>query len=141
MTDSWEDWEKDDYEVPVLNVQQREEQLKRIEERRLVEESDNALTNKLFQKENNKEKDVEEDLVYEDLNQKPTINQTNTNNVNKTNQTNKTNKVNKNKENEQKQKELSKKLKEEKARREKEKDLFGEAEYDDEYANYEDKFY
>lgn len=127
MTDSWEDWEKDDYEVPVLNIQQTEEQLKRFKERRLVEESDNALANELF----------EEDLVYKDLKQKPSVLHKPHQQIN----VNKTNKVNKNKENEQKQKALSNILKEEKARRKKEKELFGEAEYDDEYAEYEDKFY
>ena len=139
MTDSWEDWEKDDYEVPVLNIQQTEEQLKRFEERRLVEESDNALANELFHKKE-KEKNVEEDLVYEDLKQKPSVLHKHDQQIN-VNKRHKTNKVNKNKENEQKQKALSNILKEEKARRKKEKELFGEAEYDDEYAEYEDKFY
>lgn len=123
MTDSWEDWENDDYEVPIL---QTEEQLKRLEERKLVEESDNALANELFQN--------EEDLVAKDK----TIHE-----LNKTEpvKKGKPEKNSKQKENEEKQKAASKKLKEEKAKREKERELFGDAYYDDEYADYEDRFY
>jgi transposase-like protein len=47
----------------------------------------------------------------------------------------------KQKENEQKQKELSKKLKEDKLRKERERELYGEAEEDDEYTKYDDMFY
>ncbi len=145
MSDTWEDWENDDYEVPVLNVQQTEEQLKRIEERKLVEESDNALTNDLFQKENktSKEKGVEEDLVYEELKLfEPSVKNKNITQKNQLSTKKKPEKkMNKQKENEEKQKAISKMLKEKKARREKEAELFGEVEYDDEYADYEDKFY
>ena len=42
-----DDWDCDNYIIPVLNVQNKE-QLKRLEERKLVEESDNALMNELF---------------------------------------------------------------------------------------------
>jgi hypothetical protein len=135
MTDSWEDWENEDYEVPVL---QTVEQLKRLEEQKLVEESDNALARDLF---GNKE---EEDLVYDEL---KCLDHTfkNANNTQKVQLPTKKYKpektLNKQKENEQKQKEISKKIKEEKAKREKEKELFGDVNYDDEYAEYEDKFY
>ena len=44
MSNNWDDWEHENYIVPVLNI----EQLKRLEEQRLVEESDNALTKDLF---------------------------------------------------------------------------------------------
>ena len=47
----------------------------------------------------------------------------------------------KQKENELKQKEFSKKNKEDKLRKEREKELYGEAEEDKEYAEYEDMFY
>ena len=50
MSDDWEDWENQDFVIPVLNVP-NEEQLKRLEERKLVEDSDNALTKDLFSNE------------------------------------------------------------------------------------------
>ena len=127
MTDSWED---QDFNIPVLNVP-NQEQLKRLEERRLVEESDNALTKDLFE---------EEDLVYEDLKQsenKVTIKPL----ASTEKKAPKKNAVNKHQENEHKQKEASnaaKLLKEMKLR---EREIFGEAEEYDEYAEYEDKYY
>ena len=129
MTDSWEDWEDEDYNAPVLNVP-NEEQLKRLEEQRLVEESDNALAKDLF----------EEDLVYEDLKQsetKVTIKPLSSTEK----KAPKKNAVNKQKENEQKQKEASKANKLLKEMKQRERDIFGEAEEDDEYAAYEDKYY
>jgi hypothetical protein len=65
MTDSWEDWENEDFEVPVLNVP-TQEQLKRLEEQKLVEEADNALARELFITINEEE---ERDLAYEELKQ------------------------------------------------------------------------
>jgi hypothetical protein len=123
MADSWEDWDNDDYEAPILQTQ---EQLKRLEEQKLVEEADNALARDLFQDD-------------EDLATKEVTNHT----ANKAVlvQKNKPEKNSKQKENEEKQKAASKKLKEEKAKREKEKELFGDAYYDDTYADYEDQFY
>jgi hypothetical protein len=64
MTDSWEDWENDDFEVPVLNVP-TQEQLKRLEDQKLAEEADNALARELFVTVN----EEEHDLVYEELKQ------------------------------------------------------------------------
>ncbi len=136
MTDSWEDWENEDFDVLVLNVP-TQEQLKRLEEQKLVEESDNAIARELF---NNDNEDLglafkpseKEEKIANDQNKKtpmPSI---------KNKQAKKTDKQ---KENEEKQKELSNKLKEEKKRREKEQEIFGYAEYDDEYADYEDQFY
>lgn len=49
--------------------------------------------------------------------------------------------VNKQKDNEAKQKATYENVKEAKAKRETEAELFGEVKYDDEYAEYEDKFY
>lgn len=130
MTDSWEDWENEDFDVVVLNIP-TQEQLKRLEEQKLVEESDNVLASDLFNNDIKKQ-----DLTYEQLKQsEPIKNIQLPANKNKPSK-----KTDKQKENEQKQKELSKKLKEEKARREKERELFGYAEYDDEYADYEDKY-
>jgi hypothetical protein len=126
-----EDWENEDFEVPVLNVQ-TQEQLKRLEEQKLVEEADNALTRELFRDNNKKD-----DLAYTELKHSAK----NTNIHQKAQLPSIKNKIDKKKENEQKQKDLSKKLKEEKAKKLKEKEIFGEAEYDDTYADYEDKFY
>ena len=44
MSDNWDDWDCDNYEITVLNM----EQSKYIEERKLVEESDNKIANQLF---------------------------------------------------------------------------------------------
>jgi MinD superfamily P-loop ATPase len=135
MTDSWEDWENEDFEVPVLNVA-TQEQLKRLEEQKLIEEADNELARELFITINK-----EEDLAYAELKQS----EKNKNIPQKVQLPAKKNKpekaVNKQKENEEKQKAASKKLKEEKAKKLKEQEIFGDAEYDDTYADYEDQFY
>ena len=127
MSDSWEN---EDFEIPVLNVR-TPEQLKRLEDQKLVEESDNALARELFRDNNKKD-----DLAYTELKLS-----TKNNIPQKAQLPSIKNKLDKQKENEQKQKDLSKKLKEDKAKKIKEKEIFGEAEYDDEYADYEDQFY
>lgn len=129
MSDDWEDWENEDFVIPVLSVP-NDEQLKRLEERKLIEESDNKLTNALFSNDNY------EDLTLKEFEQ---INKTILP-INKKKELKK-NIPSKQKENEQKQKELSKKIKEDKIKKLKERELFGEAEEDDEYAKYEDMFY
>jgi hypothetical protein len=139
MTDTWEDWENEDFEVPVLNVP-TQEQLKRLEEQKLVEEADNALARELFITINKEE----EDLALEELKllEQSTKNKNIPQKVQVPAKKNKPEKsVNKQKENEEKQKAASKKLKEEKAKKIKEQELFGDAEYDDTYADYEDQFY
>lgn len=130
MADNWEDWENEDFVVLVasaLNV----EQLKRIEERKLVEESDNLLTKSLF---NN-----EEDFTQIKLNNSKQ------NSVIKSLQINESKmskKVSNKQTNEEKQKEFSQKIKEDKLKRVREKELYGEAEEGkDEYSKYEDEFY
>ena len=133
MTDDWEDWENQDFVIPVLSVR-NEEQLKRLEERKLVEESDNALTKYLFSNE-------EQDLAYEELKKMEEMKIENKVNVKPTEKKKNLPSNNKQKDNEQKQKELSKKIKEDKLRKQRERDVFGEAEEDDEYSKYEDMFY
>lgn len=129
MSHNWEDWENEDFIIPVLSVP-NEEQLKRLEERKLVEESDNVLAKQLFSND-------EEDLVYEDLKklEKNTI-------CKQFQRTEKKapikNAVNKQHEHEEKQKVLSKQIKEDKLRKERERELYGEAQEDDVYAKYED---
>ena len=125
--DDLDDWEREieNDNTPVLNVTNKEH-LKQMEERKLVEESDNILTKELF----------------EDKNVKQVINVTVTVNTNTTQ--NKEiylkNKITKQKENEIKQKEIAKKNKEVKLQKENEVELFGEAE-DYYYEDYEDKYY
>ena len=47
MCDNWEDWDNEDYVIPVLIIHNKDE-IKRLEERKLVEESENTLINDLF---------------------------------------------------------------------------------------------
>ena len=124
--DDLDDWEKEiDNDTPVLNITNKEH-LKKLEERKLVEESDNILTKELF----------------EDKSVKQVINVTAHTNTNTTQ--NKEiylkNKITKQKENEIKQKETAKKNKETKLQKENEVELFGEAE-DYYYEDYEEKYY
>jgi hypothetical protein len=119
--DNWEHW--DDYEKACLP---NEQQLKVLEERKLVEESDNALTKHLF----------EDDLAYEEVNkykQTPSLSSTEKKAPEKK-------LVSKKQANEQKQKQLSNLIKGQKAKKERERELFGEA-AENEYAEYEDRFY
>lgn len=46
MSDNWDDWDCDNYEITVLSME--------IEKRKLVEESDNKIANQLFGFETNK---------------------------------------------------------------------------------------
>lgn len=125
MTDSWEDWENEEYTIPVLNVPTLE-QLKRLEERKLEEDSDLQNAIDLFSNDH-------EDLALQEI-------QKNTNNsVKKIVKQDK--KVSNKKINEEKQKEQSKILKQEKIKKEKAKELYGQADDDNEYAEYEDMFY
>ena len=128
MEDDWEDWENENYSIPILNS----EQLKRLEERKLVEESDNKIAKQLFGHEDEEE---EEDISLQ--------NQTQTLNNDKLLKPirNKRSVINKQKENEEKMKEKSKKIKEEKEKKQNEKELFGEAEDYDEYDEFAEKFY
>ena len=122
MSDDWEDWADDELIIPALNAAQ----LKQLEERKLVEESDNALTKDLFS--DGKQSDLK--IVAKQ--------QTKTTTTKKYNRE----KLVTNKEiNERKQKEISKKNKEDKLFKKKLAETFGDAEEDNEYAEYEDQFY
>lgn len=128
MSDDWEDWENDDFTIPVLNIP-NEEQLKQIKERKLVEESDNALSKELFSNGIDNE--------YKILNSAATIEK-------QTQFTEKkvlSKKISNKELNELKQKEFSKKIKEIKKNKQKAKETFGEIDDYDEYADYEDMFY
>jgi hypothetical protein len=117
--DDWEDWDNDHhYCLP------NEEQLKQLEERKLVEESDNALTKSLFE---------QHDLAYKELDKivVPTLTEK---------KAPKGRGVSNKEANEKKLKEISKLTKEYKEKKKREKEMFGEA-TEDEYAEYEELFY
>lgn len=128
MADNWEDWENEDFIIPDLVIT-NQEQLKRLEERKLVEEADLENARDLFMK--------EEDLSIRELR----IQETNNLYKNNAIDIKPEKKISNQKINEQKLKEQSKILKEQKAKKEKAKDLYGESQYNDEYSEYEDKFY
>ena len=108
MNDSWEDWDVENIVIPVLHVPNKE-QIKRLEERKLIEESEIALMKDFFDNNSN------------------TNTNTNSNN-NKETPENKKNKskISKQKENELKQKEISIKLKQKKEQEKKHFEIFGE---------------
>lgn len=119
MNDSWEN---DDFIIPVLSVRSKE-QLERLEERKLVEQSDNELSKNLFENDNNVS-------IIDKESNKINENQIKTNII----------RVSKQKENEDRIKEYTKRLKQIKEEREKEKEIFGNCEIDDNYLELEDKF-
>ena len=124
MTDSWED---ENIVIPVLHVSNKE-QIKRLEERKKIEESEIALMKDFFDNNNS------------DTNSNTNTN-TNTNISNKEPSDNTKHKqkiVGKQRENELKQKELSIKLKQKKQAAKKHSDVFGEVIHDkyDEYDKY-----
>jgi hypothetical protein len=92
-----------------------------LEERKLVEESDNALTKNLFGNDEEVNKYKNKSIVAEKKESKKNL-------------------ISKQKENEQKLKELAKLTKEQKSKKERERELFGEA-TENEYAQYEEMFY
>ena len=120
-----DDWDCDNYIIPVLNVQNKE-QLKRLEEQKLVEESDNALMNELFDNTTAKKETHETHETIKNINRKKINNK-------------KEKTVSNQQENELKQKEFSQKLKNKKEAVKKHSDTFGEFIYD-EYDYYVDKF-
>jgi hypothetical protein len=132
MSYDWEEWELEDL---VLNVP-NEEQLKRLNERKLVEESDNALTMELFSGDDKK-------MVAKSCE----------NETNKKVKHEKDDKQEKEKQEKEKQAkrvfnsqpknelEAVNRRKEEKARKQRAAEIFGESDCQDEYAHYEDKFY
>ena len=107
MGDNWEDWEDAEIDLMISTptvVIQKKDELKRLEERKLVEESDNALSKELFETEAPIFKKEKERELQRDLQQKEVSNCS----IKEDHKI----KINKQKENEQKQKELSKKIKE-----------------------------
>ena len=119
MTDSWEDCEIENIVIPVLHVPNKE-QIKRLEERTLIEESEIALMKDFFDNNNNTNTTINSNTNISD----------NTKHKQKI--------VGKQRENELKQKELSIKLKQKKEAAKKHSDVFGEVIHDkyDEYDKY-----
>jgi hypothetical protein len=134
--DDLEEWENialDDFIIPFketnLNDVQKQDQskeLKQLEERKLVEEADTALSKELFCLENkilNIESIAETKPIIE---YEPIVEAKI--------------KINKQKQNENKQKELSKKIKEQKMKQKRHNELYGEVKGDYMYDEYNDKF-
>jgi hypothetical protein len=128
MVDDWEDWEDveiDNFIVPFPISDITSKEVKQLEERKLVEEADNALSKELFgteldlQNEKRCENNIEDIKVVAPQKIK----------------------LSKQKENEQKQKEFSKRVKELKMKQKRFTELYGESnnykydEYDDKYHN------
>lgn len=128
MNDSWEDWTTDDYIIPILNIQ-TQEQLKRLKEQKLIEEADEAISRDLFNNINN----YSNKEIYNQQNFDITI-------CEEKKIYKREKKISNQKLNEIRQKEQSKIIKEQKTKQENAKELYGESEYIDEYAEYEDKF-
>ena len=130
MTDSWEDCEIENIVIPVLHVPNKE-QIKRLEERKKIEESEIALMKDFFDTNNNTNNNT-------NTNTNNNTNNNNTNSNNKETTGNKQKIVGKQRENELKQKELSIKLKLKKEAEQKHSDIFGEVIRDkyDEYDKY-----
>jgi len=121
MADNWEDWDSEDFVIPIFNTRPN---VKQLEERKLVEESDNALTNDLFG--NIKKTNVNKNLLNNNENLPKNV---------------KKKTISNQKINEEKQKEKSKFIKKQKENIIKIKELYGVSVYQDEYSHYEDKFY
>ena len=125
MVDDWEDWEDveiDNIIVPFTISDINSKEVKQLEERKLVEEADNALSKELF----GTEADLQsEKMGLEDIKvvapQKI--------------------KLSKQKENEQKQKEFSKKVKELKIKQKRFTELYGESNNNYKYDEYDDKYH
>jgi len=120
MCDDLEDWELEDFTI-LNTIIQSEQEKKKLEERKLVEESDLAIAKRLF---GNEDYETEMDIQ----------------NKQKTIQHEKHKKlISKQRENELKQKELAKIIREKKVAEERHDELYGEY-VEDEYSHYEDKF-
>jgi hypothetical protein len=126
MVDDWENWEDveiDNFIVtfPISDINSKEE--KQLEERKLVEEADNALSKELF--------GTERDLQNEKMRVIQDIKVVAPQKI----------KLSKQKENEQKQKEFSKKVKELKMKQKRFNELYGESNNNYKYDEYDDKYH
>jgi hypothetical protein len=117
--DDWDDWENAEIIIPTINVL-NQEQLKRIEERKLIEEADTELSKELFSDATSYKKILNIDknniVIYKNT---P---------LTKENIEAKLKKLQNKKDNELKQQEFSKKIREEKLKKQIEIELYGEPE-------------
>ena len=132
MSDDWDDWEDAEFTIPTINVL-NQEQLKRVEERRLIEEADTELAKELFSVVTTNQTKMEI--------QKNTAIQIQIQNQNHNKLEKKIKNINKQLSNELKQKENSKKIKEEKIKKQREIELYGEPEEIYEYDEYDSMYH
>jgi len=139
MSEEWNDWEDAEFIIPTINIP-NSEQLKRIEERKLIEESDTELAKELFSNTSSREKiSVKNDI----------------DNICENNETNKKDdtviakqlmeikikKLQNQRDNELKQQEISKKIREAKLKKQREIELYGEPEEIYEYDEYDSLYH
>jgi hypothetical protein len=135
MNESWEDEDWENLDLSTLIIPNLQE-LKKIEERKLVEEADNELSKDLFSNAIPKQIDINNFNTHVSHSSHSSSIE-----LNKTNALKRVNPlVSKKKENEDKQKELSQKITKQKEEKKRHIELFGEF-VDNEYSIYEDKFY
>jgi hypothetical protein len=130
MSDDWNDWEDEEFIIPTINVV-TQEQLKRIEERKLIEESDTELAKELFS--DAKTASYEKIIIKNDSIK--TLEET------KQNTETKIKKLKNKIDNELKQKENSKKIIEAKLKKQREIELYGEPEEIYEYDEYDSLYH
>jgi len=130
MSDDWNDWEDEEFIIPTINVV-TQEQLKRIEERKLIEESDTELAKELFS--DAKTANYEKIIIKNDSIK--TLEET------KQNTETKIKKLKNKMDNELKQKENSKKIIEAKLKKQREIELYGEPEEIYEYDEYDSLYH
>jgi len=132
--DDWDDWENAEFTIPTINVL-NQEQLKRIEERKLIEEADTELAKDLFSTTNSDEK-----IINININKNNILIYKNTP-LTKENREAKIKKLQNQKDNELKQKENSKKIRESKLKKQREIELYGEPEEIYEYDEYDSLYH
>jgi hypothetical protein len=133
-----DDWE--DYEITPLDFH-TSEQLRILEERRLIEEADNLLTDELFISDSKRIEKTSLNLTNNFI-QKEKINNDKIKKISAQINSKVISKNNKQKENEEKQRLLSNILKKQKEDKKRLVDIYGEAqEKNDKYSYYEDQFY
>jgi hypothetical protein len=131
--EDWDDWENAEIIIPTINILNKE-QLKRIEERKLIEEADTELAKELFSDEVTSQ---QKNSVKNEIVKKPEEDITKT----KENREAKIKKLKNQMDNELKQKENSKKIREAKLKKQREIELYGEPEKIYEYDDYDSLFY
>lgn len=138
IDDDWENYEIQPFEFHSL------EQIKILEERRLIEEADNELTDELFALPNKKtsQEILSINLTKNFIQKKKEKNNEKIKKISEEINKKIGYKINKQKLNEEKQKEYSNNMKKQKEDRKRLADIYGEAqEKNDKYSYYEEQFY